>query len=225
MNNITEGMNIIEIIGGVLFITFVCSNIISIIKARKITSNHDGETISEFLIDFPDHNSSEKAYVEAKNKIERFITLVLSSKPAKIELNEQEINDLHTKGTGINKNSLGKHLYYKISDENVIEYLLEYPVILSSKTYRKRIKERVYFKSNRNEYTRIIEENGSTFNAKLQPISFEQSSLLLFIFNGLKSPDSFFHKCEETSDYQKAMSIVEQINSIEINNKTMVIKS
>lgn len=225
MNNISETINIVEIIGVLLFVTFVYSNFISLIKARETDSTYNSKSIPDFLMDFPNHDTSNEAYLKVKNKIERFINLVLSDRPAMIEISEQEINDLHTKGIAINKKNPGKHLYYKISNSSIIEYLVEFPVKLSKKTYRKRIKERIYLKDDLNEYTRIIEENNLKLAEKLQPLSLKKSTLLLFIFNGLRSPDSVFYKFKETLEYQKAASIIEKIDSIEISNNTLIIRS
>ncbi len=184
----------------------------SIIKGKNIPPN---------LNDFPIHQSSLTEYENSKRKIEVFKNSVLRENfDAQIILDENDINNIYTQGITLNKLIPGKYLFYKIKDSLILEKSIQWPSPGSPKNICFRISE-IQFKIDETiekpiALYKVVEERGIKFHNEASLRSLNQSSLILFIFGGSEQPDSL--KKSATVEYQKALAVIEQIQSIKINN-------
>ncbi len=52
-----------------------------------------------------------------------------------------------------------------------------------------------------------------------------KSSLILFIFGASRSPAFLSHQYDESVDYQRAITVIEKLKSIEISDNFLILKS
>ncbi|NJO96441.1 MAG: hypothetical protein HC764_10800 [Pleurocapsa sp. CRU_1_2] len=225
MPTFLNNINWFEKIGLFLFALFLYSNIVSFIRYRKTTFNLGKGKIPGCLEDFPVHTTLPEAYLKSKDKVKQFTDLLITGQQGELKLSQDDINNLYTKGIILNKYTAGRYLYYQIKDNIILERLIEGPLFLSPKSYRMRIKEISFSSNNLERYSRIIEEYGRKMNEEKQIFSFYTSTLILFIFGGLRSPDCTFYKHEETVEYQKAMILLEKIKNIEIDDDYLILRT
>lgn len=225
MLNFLNNFSWLEKIGFFLFAYFLYSNIISFVRYRKTTFNLNNGNIPNCLENFPVHKTSPDAYLKSKSKVERFKDLALAGQKNKLQLSQNDLNNLYTKGITLNKSSPGRYLYYQIQDNVILEKLIEGFLFMAPKTYRTRVREVSFSSQESNGYIRVIEEYGRKMNEKKQEFPFYTSTLLLFTFGGLRSPDSTFYKHKETVEYQRAMALLEKIKSVEISNENLIFRT
>lgn len=215
----------LEKTGFFLFAYFLYSNIVSFARYRKTTFNLNNGKIPNCLESFPVYTTSPDAYLESKNKVEKFKDLALAGQKTELQLSQNDLNNLYTKGITLNKSSPGRYLYYQIQDNVILERLIEGPLFMAPKTYRTRVREISFSNQKLNGYIRVIEEYGREMNEEKQEFPFFTSTLVLFTFGGLRSPDSTFYKHEETVEYQRAMVLLEKIKSVEISSGHLILRT
>lgn len=212
-----------------LFFAVLCvySNIIGFIRYRLTLFNLSKGKVIKSLEEFPVHTTSPDGYLTSKKKVEEFANSLLTGQKAELSLNQEDINNLYTKGIVLNKYITGKYLYYQIQKDLIIEKLIEGPVFFffSSNPYRARTKEISFSHQKLECYRRITEEYGRKIKETKQSFPLDASVLILFILGGLRSPDGTFYGYQETVEYQKATSLIKKINSVEISNGHLILRA
>ena len=139
---------------------------------------------------------------------------------AQIILDENDINNIYTQGITLNKLIPGKYLFYEIKDNFILEKSIKWPSPGSPQNICFGISE-IQFKIDEIiekpiALYKVIEERGIKFHNEASLRSLNQFPLILFIFGGSQQPDSW--RKSTTIEYQKALAIIERIQSIKINN-------
>ena len=220
-----NSFNWLENIGIALFIYFICLNIISIIKHKKIVVDINNGKIPEIVENFPVHNTSSNAYLASKNKVEQFINSALIGQHTELKLTQDDLNNLYTKGINLNKYTPGRYLYYQIKDNFVIEKLIEGPLYIPPNPYRSRKTEFSFSNSELKQHSRIIEEYEKPIKGSLETFPLSISSLILFILGASNSPDKLPLKFNKTVEYQRAMILLEKIKSIEVDSGYLILRT
>lgn len=225
MLTLLNNLSWLEKIGLFLFAYFLCSNIISFIRYKRTTVSLGQGKIPDCLENFPVHTTTADAYLQSKNKVERFINLALTEQQTELKLSQDDLNNLYTKGIILNKYTPGKYLYYQIQDNVILEKLIEGPWYLPPVPYRTRKTEFSFSKIDLKQFSRIIEEYGKPMKGEQQSFSLSISSLILFIFGASISPDTLPLKFRKTVEYQRAMVLLKKIKSVEVNNGHLILKA
>ncbi|MBZ8180919.1 hypothetical protein [Oscillatoria salina] len=217
MLNLLENLSIDDKLGLFSILCILSILVFSGTINRKIIFDVRQGKIPEALRNFPVHQTHPDSYLETKSKLSHFLDLLAAdNKNIELQLNENDLNNLYTKGIQINKYQPGRYFYYTLQEKSICELMFEYPVILSLQSYitRKRI---IYFEGLK-QYDKVMDE-------KFASLPLSKSSLILFIFGASKCPAFLSYDFDKTIEYQQAMILIDKLKSIEINDYSLILKA
>ncbi len=141
MLNLFENINIIDRISLIAIILSSPVIIYSIWTYQKIIYDVKKGEIPEALRDFPVYKASPDSYLEAKNKVNCFVDLIVAnSKSLEMVIDQDDLNNLYTKGFTPNKYQPGRYFYYAFQENCICEKMIQWPVFgLSAYNVRERI--------------------------------------------------------------------------------------
>ncbi|WP_017325261.1 hypothetical protein [Synechococcus sp. PCC 7336] len=90
------------------------------------------------LKEFPVYQADRQRYAEIKNRCDNFINLTLNGQSSILRLSSSDINEMFLMGRSRSKASPGRHDYYKIEDERIIQTTIEWPEITRDGCYTQR---------------------------------------------------------------------------------------
>jgi hypothetical protein len=189
--------------------------VFSFIINKKVTIDVNKGNPPETLKNFPVHQASPEQYLETKNKVNHFIDLLATdNKNIELSLNENDLNNLYSKGITIDIYQPGRYFYYSIQEDYILEKTIEWPLFLVPKPYNTR-KKIIYF-DRLKQHKKVGKEEFSTI-----PLS--KFALILFIFGASRSPALLSYKFDETVEYQRALTLIGQLKKIEISNHFLIL--
>ncbi|NET89919.1 MAG: hypothetical protein F6K45_17795 [Kamptonema sp. SIO1D9] len=223
MLNLLENLSIDDKLGLFSILCILSILVFSGTINRKIIFDVRQGKIPEALRNFPVHQTHPDSYLETKSKLSHFLDLLAAdNKNIELQLNENDLNNLYTKGIQINKYQPGRYFYYSIQEKYIRELMFEYPVILSLQSYRTR--EKIIYFEGLNQRNQLIFDS-KMIKEVVSTIPFSKSSLILFIFGASKCPALLSYDFDKTIEYQQAMILIEKLKSVEINNHYLIFKA
>jgi hypothetical protein len=79
------------------------------------------------LANFPEHETSLEDFEQVYEKVIAFRLALSQQQPASIYLSEKEINDLCLQGQNTDKLEPGRHAYFRVENNCIVEQLIEWP--------------------------------------------------------------------------------------------------
>ena len=140
--------------------------ILTSILYREVKNGLNNGKLTETIEDFPIHKTSLDAYLKSKYKVDNFIELLSKDQSAELILSQEELNDLCTKGEIVNKYIPGKHVYYQIKENKVVENVIEGPSVLPPNPYFTRTKEIYFSAMNQSSISRLLKKMAKKLTIK-----------------------------------------------------------
>jgi hypothetical protein len=214
LSNKVPGFGYFEL--GVFAILLVIGIAAYLNTARIVRNVAAGVDLPRVLADFPIHNSSEESYRQIRQKMETFILAVEAGESAQIQLSNNELNCLSTKGNTPDRSAWSLPEYYEIKDGQVYACDISVAPFISRSGYYS-FKSRIEIERRDEHFCEVghvIERNGKSVSAQKRPLTFTTHLLGTILM------------LDKTKEWSESYRLVLcKLQSIEVIDSQIVLRS